>query len=318
MEYSKSEYYGYLIKGKLKDAISYLEQFPEKIEKTAKYRQVFLTKILPHPSDNLVINNILYPFYMYYHDVFFDEIGENVSRALLTGRLAQLLKLDYCENWSSMEQEEFFCNEIEPRLEKIVISEGYHYLGGETQGHKGPYIWKETENKTFDVQLPNQTTQYTVNLLSGFISRSWLDYISLNEIGPGGWAGRDGIINCVIEAYTDGVESEDFQVSLLKHEAQHIIDYSMYPEISSVDLEYRAKLVELIYATKNTFFQFLKSASKEDATNSHAYSSYKIVKDLSMKIWGIEYETDLEHWKSVEHQIKDYALELYDEFKNSF
>lgn len=315
MKYSKSEYYGYLIKGKLKDAIAYLEQFPEKMEKTEKYRQVFLKKILPTPSDNLVINNILYPFYMYYHDVFFDEIGEKESRVLLTERLAQLLKLNYSKNWSSMEQEEFFCNEIEPRLEKLVISEGYHYLGGETQGYKGPYIWKETENKTFDVQLPSQTTQYTVNLLSGFVSRSWLDYISLNEIGPGGWAGRDGIINCVIEAYTDGVESEDFQVSLLKHEAQHIIDYDMYPEISSIDLEYRAKLVELIYATKDTFFHFFKSASKEDTTNSHAYSSYKIVKDLSMKIWGIEYETNLNHWKSVEHQIKDYALELYEEFK---
>ena len=47
MEYSKSEYYGYLMNGKLKDAIAYLEQFPEKIEKTEKYRQVFLKKILP-------------------------------------------------------------------------------------------------------------------------------------------------------------------------------------------------------------------------------------------------------------------------------
>lgn len=315
MEYSKSKYYGYLIKGKLKDAIVYLEQFPEKIEKTEKYRQVFLRKILPCPSDNLVINNILYPFYMYYHDVFFDEIGEDASRVLLTERLAQLLELDYSKMWTSMERETFFCNEIEPRLEELVISEGYHYLGGETQGHKGPYIWKETKKQTFDVQLPNQKTQYTVNLLSGFISRSWLAYISLNEIGPGGWAGRDGIINCVIEAYTGGVKSEDFQVGLLKHEAQHIIDYDMYPEISSIDLEYRAKLVELIYATNNTFLHFFQSASKEDSTNSHAYSSYKIVKDLSMKIWGIEYETNLNHWKSVEHQIKDYALELYEEFK---
>lgn len=315
MEYSKAEYFGYLIRGKLKDAIAYLEQFPAKIEKTEKYRQVFLKKILPYPSDNLVINNILYPFYLYYHDVFYDEIGEEESRVLLTERMAQLLELDYSPNWTSTEREKFFCNEIEPRLKELINSEGYHYLGGETQGHKGPYIWKETENKTFDVQLPNQKTQYTVNLLSGFISRSWLDYISLNEIGPGGWADRDGIINCVIEAYTGGVESEDFQVNLLKHEAQHIVDYDMYPEISSIDLEYRAKLVELIYATKQNFFNFLKSASKEDDTNSHAYSSYKIIKDLSMKIWGIEYETDLERWKSVEHQIKDYALELYKEFK---
>lgn len=315
MKYSEAEYSGYLLRGKLKDAIAYLEQFPEKSDKIEKFRQVFQMRILPRPSDNPIVNDILYPFYMYYHDVFFDEIGEEASRVLLTERLAELFKLDCPRMWTSIDRETFFCNEIEPRIEELVVSQGFHYMGGETQGHKGPYIWKETENKTFDVQLPNQKTQYTVNLLSGFISRSWLAYISLNEIGTGGWAGRDGIINCVIEAYSDGVESEDFQVSLLKHEAQHIIDYDMYPKISSIELEYRAKLVELIYAANNTFPHFLQSASKEDSTNSHAYSSYKIVRDLSMKIWGVEYETDLGRWKNVEHQIKDYALELYEEFK---
>lgn len=314
MEYSKSEYSSYLIKGKLKDAIAYLEQFPEKSEKIEQYKSIFLKKILPHACDNPVINNILSPFYMYYHNIFFEEIGEDEGRVELTERLAQLLQLEYSKKWTAKEREDFFDDEIEPRLEEMVTAEGYHYLGGETQGHKGPYIWKETKMTTFDVQLPNQMAQYTVNLLSGFVSRSWLDYISLKEIGPGGWAGKDGIINCVIESYPGGVESEDFQIGFLKHEAQHIVDYAAYSEISSVDLEYRAKLVELIYSTSDIFLNFFKEASNEEPGNSHAYASYRIVRELSTKIWGVEYQTDLEGWKTVGDQIKKYALELYEEY----
>ena len=40
MEYSKSEYSGYLIRGKLKEAIVYLEQFPEKREKTETGKKI--------------------------------------------------------------------------------------------------------------------------------------------------------------------------------------------------------------------------------------------------------------------------------------
>lgn len=314
MEYSKSEYSGYIITGKLKEAIAYLERFPEKSEKVAQYKSIFYERVLPQASDNQVINSILQPFYLYYHDIFFEGIGEKEGRAALTERLAQLLYVEYSSNWTVKEQEKFFDEEIEPRLEELVIGEGYHYLGGNTQGYLGPYIWKETKKMTFDVQLPNQVMQYTVNLLSGFVSRSWIDYVSLKEIGPGGWAGRDGIINCVIDAYEEGIESEEFQVSLLKHEAQHIVDYDKYPGISGVDLEYRAKLVELIYSKRDIFSFFLREASEEDPSNSHACASYRIVEGLSKKIFGVEYEMDAEHWKNVGVHIRECAMELYEEY----
>lgn len=314
MEYSKSEYSGYLICGKLKEAIAYLEQFPEKAEQVAQYKSIFCEKKLQQACDNLVINDILRPFYMYYHDIFFDEIGEKEGRVALTERLAGLLHLEYSKEWTAEEQEKFFDEEIEHRLKEMVTAEGYYYMGGDTQGHMGPYIWKESKMTTFEVQLPNQVAQYTVNLLSGFVSRSWLDYISLKEIGPGGWAGKDGIINCVIDAYKEGIESEAFQVDFLKHEAQHIVDYKANPNLSGVDLEYRAKLVELIYSKRDIFAYFFREASKEDPNNSHAYASYRIVERLSKKIFGIEYETNLERWGNVGEKIKEKALELYNEW----
>lgn len=314
MEYSKSEFSGYLICGKLKEAIAYLEQFPEKAEAVAQYKAIFYEKKLPQACENPVINDILRPFYLYYHDIFFEEMGKEESRVALAERLAELLRLAYSKEWTAGEWENFFAEEIEPRLEEMVTAEGYHYMGGDTQGYLGPYIWKEEKQTTFEVELPNQVAQYTVNLLSGFVSRSWLDYLSLKEIGPAGWAGKDGIICCVIDAYKEGIESEAFQVDFLKHEAQHIADYAAYPGISGADLEYRAKLVELIYSKRDIFAYFLQEASNEDKDNSHAYASYRIVKGLSKKIFGGEYETDLERWESVKEEIREKALELYEEY----
>lgn len=314
MKYNKSKFSGYLIQGKLKEAIAYLEQFPEKADKVAEYKEIFQEGILPKLCSNPVVNRILEEFQVYYHDIFWREIEEDIARKNLTEQFARMFELDYPKGLSGKNVEDFFDEKIEPVLESKVRAEGYHYLGGDTQGHLGPYIWDKTKQMTFNVQLPNQVAQYTVNLLSGFVSRSWLDYISLKEIGPGGWAGKDGIINCVIESYKGGVESEAFQVDFLKHEAQHVVDYTIYPGISGVDLEYRAKLVELIYSEKDIFESFLREASAENEHNTHAYASYRIVKNLSRKIWGIDYEEDLEKWEKVSERIKALALELYNEY----
>ncbi len=94
------------------------------------------------------------------------------------------------------------------------------------------------------MELPEGTQDYAVKFLDGFIMKSWLDYISFGETGTGGWSNGDGLIHCVRAAWD--LESEDFQVSLLKHEAQHAMDQVRYKDITNKELEYRAKLVELI------------------------------------------------------------------------
>ena len=53
---------------------------------------------------------------------------------------------------------------------------GFHALFGKTQGYYGPYIWRETVPTVYHVELPSGTADYTVNILSGFVFRSWMDY----------------------------------------------------------------------------------------------------------------------------------------------
>ena len=159
-------------------------------------------------------------------------------------------------------------------------SRSFYFLGGKTGGYYGPYIWSTTETRRYDVELPNGVQEYTVRFLDGFLTKSWLDYLSFGTVSTGGWSDGDGIINCVKSSYD--VESERFQVSLLKHEAQHAMDLSKYRNMSSEDLEYRAKLVELIYSSqRNLLAQFVYEAGTENADNGHSRAAERLAEDFS-------------------------------------
>ena len=138
-----------------------------------------------------------------------------------------------------------------------------------------PYIWRDTVPTVYRVELPGGTAEYTVNILKGFVFRSWMDYLTFGMYGTGGWASPDGTINCIEQAYD--FESERFLVSLLKHEAQHTIDMKQFPGITPVELEYRAKLVELHYSSDLGVLQkFLSEADESKTNDSHAIASARI------------------------------------------
>ena len=152
---------------------------------------------------------------------------------------------------------------------------GYHALFGKTQGYYGPYIWRDTVPTVYRVELPDGAAEYTINILKSFVFRSWLDYLTFGKQGTGGWASPDGTINCIEQAYD--FESEQFLVSLLKHEAQHTIDMKRFPGITPAELEYRAKLVELHYCCDLGLLQkFLLAADERKSTDSHALACAQI------------------------------------------
>ena len=166
------------------------------------------------------------------------------------------------------------------RLQAVFEAEGYHALFGKTQGYYGPYVWRETVPTVYQVELPDGTAEYTVNILKGFVFRSWMDYLTFGRYGTGGWASPDGTINCVEQAYD--FESERFLVSLLKHEAQHAMDMKRFPKITPAELEYRAKLVELHYSGDLGLLQkFLSEADESRTGDSHAAASARIRREFA-------------------------------------
>lgn len=284
MDYIKKNYLDYILVGDLLGAIKYLKSFSDCKELYQKYIDLFEFENYRKYNVEEPFDEILKVYQKYYRDIFYLKICSTVSEKALKSNLAKVLEIRDC---SEMDMQE-----IEKYVEERFIGSKYYFLGGKTSGYYGPYIWTHSENKTFDVQLPSGIQKYTIKMADGFIMKSWMDYLSFGEIGTGGWAGEDGLIYCVASSYD--INTEDFKVSLLKHEAQHSIDLLKRPDMTSEDLEYRAKLVELIYSEeRNMLNEFLRQTKSFNARDGHSCAVKKIIEEFCKEYEAYKKLSDL-------------------------
>ena len=264
MEISK-----FFMNGDIKGAIAYMREHEEFKDILPAYTAIFENCEYRRYDIPDALNDILRLYQIYFRDVFYCGLPEpEAVYKLLTG-LRLLLNMPDAD-------EELLAE----RLQAAFEANGYHALFGKTQGYYGPYVWRETVPTVYRVELPDGTAEYTVNILKGFVFRSWMDYLTFGRYGTGGWASPDGTINCVEQAYD--FESERFLVSLLKHEAQHTVDMKQFPGITPAELEYRAKLVELHYSGDLGLLQkFLSEADESRTGDSHAAASARIRREFA-------------------------------------
>ena len=259
----------FFIKGDMKGAIAYMREHEEFRDVLPAYTAIFEEQEYRAFEVPERLNEILRWYQVYFRDTFYLGLPEAEAADKLRAGLGALLGMPGAEEALLTE-----------RLRALFEAEGYHALFGKTQGYYGPYIWRETVPTVYQVQLPDGTAEYTVNLLKGFVFRGWMDYLTFGRYGTGGWASPDGTINCVERAYD--LESERFRVSLLKHEAQHTVDMKRFPGITPAELKYRAKLVELHYASDlGLLRKFLSEAEESRAGDSHAAASVRIRRDFA-------------------------------------
>lgn len=277
----------FFINGDMKGAIEYMREHEEFKDILPAYAAIFEDCEYRTYDVPEFLSQILLLYQVYYRDVFYCGLpAEEASDKLLT-RLRALLDMPDAEE-----------GQLALRLCAVFEQHGYHALFGKTQGYYGPYIWRDIVPTVYRVELPDGTAEYTVNILKGFVFRSWMDYLTFGRFGTGGWASPDGTINCVEQAYD--FESERFLVSLLKHEAQHTVDMKQFPGITPAELEYRAKLVELHYSGDLGLLQkFLSEADESRASDSHAIASARLKLEFA--------DTD----QSNLYRIQARALELF-------
>lgn len=259
----------FFMNGDMRGAIAYMRAHEEFKDILPAYAAIFEKeeyRTFDIPDE---LNDILRLYQIYYRDTFYCGLPEaEAADKLLTQLRARLHVSDADEA------------RLAERLQAVFEAEGYHALFGKTQGYYGPYIWRDTVPTVYRVALPGGTAEYTVNILKGFVFRSWMDYLTFGRYGTGGWASTDGTINCIEQAYD--FESERFLVSLLKHEAQHTVDMKRFPGITPAELEYRAKLVELHYAgSLELLWKFLSEADEGKANDSHAAASARIRREFA-------------------------------------
>ena len=254
----------FFINGDIKGAIVYMREHEEFQDILPAYIAIFENGEYRTYDVPEFLGQILLSYQVYYRDVFYCGLPETEAADKLLIQLKALLDMPDAE-------EELLAE----RLQSVFEAKGYHALFGKTQGYYGPYVWKDTVPTVYSVELPGGTAEYTVNILRGFVFRSWMDYLTFGRYGTGGWASPDGTINCIEQAYD--FESERFLVSLLKHEAQHTVDMKQFPGITPAELEYRAKLVELHYSSDLGLLQEFLSAADESKTNDgHAIASARL------------------------------------------
>ena len=259
----------FFLNGDIKGAIAYMRAHEEFKDILPAYTAIFEDGEYRTFEVPDALNDILRQYQIYYRDVFYCGLPEAEAADKLRARLKALLHLPDAG-------EEL----LTERLRSAFEAEGYHALFGKTQGYYGPYIWRDTVPTVYRVELPGGTAEYTVNILKGFVFRSWMDYLTFGRFGTGGWASPDGTINCIAQAYD--FESERFLVSLLKHEAQHAVDMKRFPAITPTELEYRAKLVELHYSGDLGLLQkFVSEADESRADDSHAAASARIRREFA-------------------------------------
>ena len=259
----------FFLNGDIKGAIAYMRDHEEFKDILPAYVAIFEDckyRTFEIPD---VLNDILRLYQIYFRDVFYCGVSEADAANQLRTQLKRLLNMP--------DADEALLTE---KLQSAFEEKGYHALFGKTQGYYGPYIWRETQPTVYRVDLPDGTAEYTVNILKGFVFRSWMDYLTFGRYGTGGWASPDGTINCIEQAYD--FESERFLVSLLKHEAQHTVDMKRFAGITPAELEYRAKLVELHYSGDLGRLQkFLSEADESRTSDSHAIASVRIKRDFA-------------------------------------
>ena len=180
-------------------------------------------------------------------------------------------------------------------LDSALTAENYFFDRTISAPWHDLVIWKTQTEQLMTIQLPDGTETISTVFMDDFVSLGWSDYATLGMTSSGGWAKNDAIY-CVTWAWNH--DSENFRVSLLQHEGQHIYDLKRFPKLNAIDLEYRAKLTELVFAD-TTLSVLLNKFTRNSALNvssPHAYANFMVTRNLFSALYEKEFEESANPW----------------------
>lgn len=206
-------------------------------------------------------------------------------------------------------------------LKRIIENQGFNVDFKLRNGFQELYIWDKQTIKKYEVILPKDTIETKVVFIEEYQIYGYDNYATFGDSQVGGWAIKESAtLYCNRGVYELG--SEKFEVSYLKHESLHFTDLNEYPNLSSADLEYRAKVIELMYCTEETvqdiILDFINGANNSDRDYSHPYANYILIGNLSKLLFNSEFESEYDKWKKLSvKEINDAAVSLYKMSENN-
>lgn len=166
-----------------------------------------------------------------------------------------------------------------PVAERVLRSQGLHVSAAATPPWRDLFVWSDERRQTYPVELTDGAVPVEVVFMDGFVVQGWKDFASLGLAATTGWV-ENGRLYCVAWAYD--VDSENFAVSYLKHEARHLADLERYPDMDTTELEYRAKLTELAFASGDLqrIWNDFRAKAAENPDSPHAMANWRVVRDV--------------------------------------
>lgn len=175
--------------------------------------------------------------------------------------------------------------ELTEALGPLLEADGFHSLRGVTAPYHELMLWRKERVASYEVPLPESTQQVRVVFMSEFVLTGWLGFATCGRSHSGGWTTEAGLY-CLETSYD--LQSEAFRISYLAHEGQHFADNQRFPKLEQPELEYRAKLVEVIQA-KDTLSSLLDQFSRlggPDRAAPHPYANGQVALKLSRALFG--------------------------------
>jgi hypothetical protein len=176
-------------------------------------------------------------------------------------------------------------HDIKSDLENTIAEQGFYSDFSFSSPWRDLVLWKSQQRKSFLIELTDRQQAVDVVFMNDFYSLGWSEFATLGMTSTGGWA-KKNLLYCVTWAWDQ--ESEHFRVSFLQHEGRHAADFELFPQMHAIDLEYRAKLTELAFAS-TTLPRILKKFTDNGSANQdspHAFANYRVSRDLYQALFG--------------------------------
>lgn len=243
-------------------------------------------------------NSILHAYRNYWQESMMQRATREVAETRLKDRLDAIL---IAQNHTYAPSDTL---EIASESAKRAIEdEGFFVLAGVTSPYYELAIWKRQSEQTYTVNLLDRRIKTRVVFLNDFVSFGWAGFATCDRFHTAGWA-TDTALFAVRSAYD--LESEDFRVSYLAHEARHFSDYGRFQKLEQPELEYRAKLTELTLAQKTVYeliTTFARRVSR-DRSSPHNFANYWVAKNLRKILFKSDLPiNDQDRWEAVPARV---------------
>ena len=281
-------------------------------------RFVSKEEVFENTSGNKIVNDISNIYREYWRVELMKPLPQsrtdsalynNIADYILSNKLTRLSKDSLHKNIKD-----------DSVLKEIIEKEGFKVDFKFRNGFQELFIWNKESTKKYEVILPKDTVKTTVVFIESYHINGYDEFATFGDSQVGGWAVKESAtLYCNKGTYD--LNSEKFEVSYLKHESLHFTDLNKYPNLSATDLEYRSKVIELMYCTEGTIYDrisvFVSGANKADRKNSHPYANFILIQNLSKLIFNSNFNSAINQWKKVSvDKINKAASSLYESSEN--